>query len=119
MFGFTHITLGALVLEASLTEVRGHHCWSGRSAALSARCQVHGHLGAALLSPPAPINHLLELPPTWGRDSVPLLYAGCSANEGVCEIFNYGFRAWLNYLHMAFTSETRMPACSASPQPHV
>lgn len=51
MFGFTHITLGALVLEASLTEVRGHHCWSGRSAALSARCQVHGHLGAALLSP--------------------------------------------------------------------
>ena len=97
----------------------------GRSSLLSweARGPANSLPGALVLQcglrlPAALINHLHELPSAWGRGLVPFLCADSSANEGVCEIFNCGFHAWLNYLHMAFTSGKGMPACSA-PQPHV
>lgn len=115
MEGFSHFTPGALALAGGLLDRGGKTsllAWEARSpvsllpGALSPRC--------GLLLPPAPINHLQELPSAWGRGWVPLLCADCSANEGVCEIFNYGSHAWLNYLHMAFTSGKRTIACRAA-----
>lgn len=86
--------------------------------ALQAQCQVHCHLG---VPPPYihPINHLQELPWAWGRDSVLLLCAACSANEGFVKFLIMASMPLLNYLHMAFTSETGTSACGASPQPRV
>lgn len=102
-------------LDTSWAEVRGYHSWPGKPGALLGALSP----GCGLPLSPAPINRLQELLSAWGRAAVPLLRADCSANERVCEIFNYGFHAWLNYLHMAFTSEKRAPACRASPQHHV